>query len=151
MRRDSNSREPCDPTRFPGVRLKPLGHPSNTGVHRANAPPISRSGFPESQKAEGIPSVRRSPTITTLQSNRNPRGKARCCEHRKINRFANTALLRTLRSGGGDARRGRSPRTQWSTGRSCQVRARQYLARIRHATTHRRRPHSLSCCETRFH
>src|SRR4051812_6678094 len=27
-RRDSNSREPFDPTRFPGVRLKPLGHPS---------------------------------------------------------------------------------------------------------------------------
>ena len=31
MGRDSNSREACTSTRFPGVRLKPLGHPS---LHR---------------------------------------------------------------------------------------------------------------------
>ena len=75
MRRDSNSREPCDPTRFPGVRLKPLGHPSKTRVRRVN-PADSAIPLPEAQETEAVRRVRRSPTITTLQSNRNPKGLA---------------------------------------------------------------------------
>jgi hypothetical protein len=50
MRRDSNSREPCDPTRFPGVRLKPLGHPSNYGLFMLRGKKIARGRLP-SQRA----------------------------------------------------------------------------------------------------
>ncbi len=35
MGRDSNSRDTFMPTRFPGVRLQPLGHPSGKHVTRS--------------------------------------------------------------------------------------------------------------------
>ena len=47
---DSNLREPCDPTRFPSVLLKPLGHLSNsldfTINHAVILPPIVLTFYP---------------------------------------------------------------------------------------------------------
>ena len=56
MGRDSNSRVGCPTTRFPGVRLKPLGHPSRSFV---NYPATPTSGSVAASRLTVVPSLRR--------------------------------------------------------------------------------------------